>query len=196
MRDRALLRLGAALVLAGAIGVGVPAVLARRTSTLAAGLSALAERRLPAAADAFERASTEGAAVDRAFYNLGVVRAQERQVRDATAAFARAADVTSSPAIAAAAHYNRGVVLAEQGALPQSLAAFAQALRVSPAHEDARINYAIVKARLARAQARRKQDPTPTEQQERERQIAEAPDQLFGFPNRRTTRPVRPATDW
>jgi tetratricopeptide (TPR) repeat protein len=196
MRDAAWVRLGAALVVLGATAVGAQLVVERRACSLSAGLRALAGGQLPAAADAFERASTEGFVIDRALHNLGVVHARQRQSRDATAAFARAADVASSAGIRAASHYNRGVVLAEQGALPQSLAAFAQALRVSPDHEDARINYAIVKARLARAQARRAQDPAAAEQQERERQIAQAPDQAFGFPTRRSTRPVRPASDW
>jgi tetratricopeptide (TPR) repeat protein len=196
MRDVGRVRLGVALVIAGAAIVGAQLLMSRRAASLSAGLGALAGGQLPAAADAFERASTEGTLIDRALHNLGVARARQRQSRDATAAFARAADVASSAAIGAASHYNRGVVLAEQGALPQSLAAFAQALRVSPTHEDARINYAIVRARLARARARNAADPATREQQERERQIAQAPDQAFGFPTRRNTRPVRPATDW
>lgn len=189
----------AAVVLAAGLAlVAAERVAARRPSALPGGLSALAAGQLDTAAAAFDRAMrSEPALADRAAFDLGVTRAAERRMTDAVAAFARAAELTRSVEVRASAHYNRGIVLASLGALPQSLNAFAQALRLAPGHERARINYAIVKARLERNAARRKQDPAADTEREREQQIQQTPDQTYGFTaGRRTTRPVRSATDW
>lgn len=196
---RSVLPAAAAVVLAiGLALVAAERIVARRPSALPGGLAALASRDLDRAAAAFERAmKDEPALADRAAFDLGVTRTAERRGADAVAAFARAAELTPSVEVRASAHYNRGIVLASLGALPQSLSAFAQALRLAPGHERARINYAIVKARLDRNAARRAQDPAADTERDRERQIQQTPDQAYGFTaGRRTTRPVRSATDW
>lgn len=189
----------AAVVLAAGLAlVAAERVAARRPSAVPGGLAALAAGKLDTAAAAFDRAmKSEPTLADRAAFDLGVTRAAERRMSDAAAAFARAAELTTSVEVRASAHYNRGIVLASLGALPQSLNAFAQTLRLAPGHERARINYAIVKARLERNAARRAQDPAADTDREREQQIQQTPDQTYGFTTgRRTTRPVRSATDW
>lgn len=191
-------RLGAVVLALGLALVGAQQVIVRRPSTLPGGLAALATRDFDAAATAFDEAMRrEPSLADRAAFDLGVTRVAQRRYSDAITAFARAADVTQSASVRASAHYNRGIALATLGVLPQSLTAFQQALRVAPTHERARINYAIIKARLDRDNAARAKDPAADRERDRERQIEQTPDQMYGFTSgRRATRPVRSATDW
>lgn len=198
-RSTAVLPWVGALVLAlGLALVAVERLNARRPSALPGGLVALAARDLDTAAAAFDRAMrSEPPLADRAAFDLGVTQVAQRRYGDAITAFARAADLARDDAVRASAHYNRGLVLATLGVLPQSLAAFQQALRVAPGHERARINYAIVRARLDRDAASRATDPAADLERDRERQIQQTPDQVYGFTSgRRATRPVRSATDW
>lgn len=189
---------GVCVLALGVALAGVERLATRHASALPGGMAALSARDLDTAAAAFERALTsEPSLADRAAFDLGVTRTAQRRYADAVTAFARAADLARSDAVRASSHYNRGIALATLGVLPQSLGAFAQALRVRPDHERARINYAIVKARLDRDNAARGQDPDAGRERERERQIQQTPDQQYGFTSgRRATRPVRSATDW
>lgn len=197
-RGRLVVWAGGVILAAGLGIVGMQTVAARRATAFPDGLAALANGDLDRAAAAFDEAMSEGPEVaDRAAFDLGVARNAQSRFAEAATAFSRAADLARTNAIRASAHYNRGIVLATQGALPQSLAAFAQALRAAPDHERARINYAIVKARLARDSSRQGQTPPPESQRDREREIQQTPDQAYGFTSGlRATRPVRSATDW
>lgn len=107
------------------------------------------DRGSAAAAVARYRAAVrDAAAAPVAYYNLGVALARLEQFEEAARSFARAAQAASADREKARAHYNRGVVLARAGDLRESLRAFMEALRRDPSSDDARVNLAIVRARI------------------------------------------------
>jgi tetratricopeptide (TPR) repeat protein len=159
------------------------------------GNAALDAGRLAEAAAAYRDATRDPGAAPLAWLNLGVTLARQQQPAEAARAFARAARLASSDGQAARAHYNRGVVLERSGELRESLAAFMDALRKDPAREDARINLAIVRARLERDQPLAPPPPAPEDDLEEALQQVPAPSYAFTKGVKRT-RPAVAMSDW
>jgi tetratricopeptide (TPR) repeat protein len=151
--------------------------------------------RLAEAAAAYRDAMRDAEAAPLAWFNLGVLLARQRQPAESARAFARAARLASGDAQAARAHYNRGVVLERSGELRESLAAFMDALRKDPAREDARINLAIVRARLERD--RPMSEPPPTPEDDLDEALQQVPAQSYAFTKGvKRTRPAVAVSDW
>jgi Ca-activated chloride channel family protein len=142
---------------------------------------------------AYRRAAEDADAAGVAWFNVGVALAKQEDPKNAAMAFARAAAFLPTEAERSRAHYNRGVVLAD-GELEESARSFVAALRHDPANEDARVNLAIVRARLERDRAK---DPPPPQQDDLEKALQQVPQQSYAFTKgKKSPSPVPVGPDW
>lgn len=149
------------------------------------------EAALPAA----KQSSTQGGRGSIDAYNRGVDLYSDGQFEQAATQFAEAVASMSGGAQRALADYNLGAALFRRGDLQGSLGAFHDSLLLNPDDEDARYNYAFVKARIEREARQDRPQPKLPAQSDADRLLA-----TFGAPNmgthRREERSVRPAKDW
>lgn len=128
-------------------------------------------------------------------YNRGIDLYRSGQFEQAVTQFAEAVTSMPSRAQRALADYNLGAALFRRGDLQGSLGAFRDSLLLNPDDEDARYNYAFVKARIEREARQDRPQSKPPVQSEADRLLG-----TFGAPNmgthRREERSVRPAKDW
>ncbi len=172
-----------------------PAVSAQGLEALRAGNAALDGGRLDVAEARYREAARDSDSAALAWFNLGIVMARRGQDPLAARTFAGAADRATSNADKARAHYNRGVVLARAKQLREALGAFMEALRRDPAHQAARVNFAIVRARLER-ESKSRATPPPDSPDETREALEQVPAQSFAFTRGgRTSRPAG-ANDW
>lgn len=158
------------------------------------GNAALDRGRTGEAIAAYRRAAEDADAAGVAWFNAGVALARQADPKNAAMAFARAAAFLRTDVERSRAHYNRGVVLEQGAELEESARAFVAALRHDPANEDARVNLAIVRARLERD---RRNDPPPPQQDDLEKALQQVPQQSYAFTKgRRTPSPVPVGPDW
>jgi len=172
------------------------AVWAQSLDALRAGNVALDAGRLDVADAHYREAARDADLAALAWLNLGLVMARRGQDEIAARTFAGASERATANADKARAQYNRGVVLARAGQLRESLGAFMESLRRDPAHEGARVNFAIVRARLER-ESRSRATPPPDSPDETRQALEQVPAQSFAFARgARKTRPVRAGDDW
>jgi tetratricopeptide (TPR) repeat protein len=159
------------------------------------GNAALDRGRTREAIAAYRRAAEDPDAAGMAWFNAGVALARQEDPKNAAMAFARAAAFLGTDAERSRAHYNRGVVLADVAELEEGARAFVAALRHDPANEDARVNLAILRARLERD--RSKDPPPPQQQDDLEKALQQVPQQSYAFTKgRKTPSPVPVGPDW
>jgi tetratricopeptide (TPR) repeat protein len=91
-------------------------------------------------------------------FNEGVARHGEGEVAEAADLFRRSSEAARATPLESPSRYNLGLSLYERGDLSNALNAFGAALLLNPADDDARYNYAYVKARLE--SSRERQDST------------------------------------
>jgi Ca-activated chloride channel family protein len=181
---------GALLVLA----LPVRAAAADGWEAIREGNAALDRGRTREAIAAYRRAAEDAEAAAVAWFNVGVALARQEDPKNAAMAFARAAAFYKSDAERSRAHYNRGVVLEQGAELEESARAFVAALRHDPSNEDARVNLAIVRARLERDRAN---DPPPPQQDDLEKAMQQVPQQSYAFTKgKKTPSPVPVGPDW
>jgi tetratricopeptide (TPR) repeat protein len=169
---------------------------AQGIEALRAGNAAFDARRLDVAEARYREAARDTDAAPLAWLNLGLVMAARGQDALAARTFAGAADRAASDADKARAHYNRGVVLARSGQLREALGAFMESMRRDPRREDARVNFAIVRARLEQ-ENRGRATPPPEAPDETRQALEQVPAQSFAFTQgARKTRPVKAGDDW
>lgn len=181
-----------------AIGLAVtaPAVLAQGRDAIRAGNAALDAGRLDVAEARYREAARDSDTASVAWFNLGLVMARRGQDEVAARTFAGAAERAASNSDKARAQYNRGIVLARGGQLREALGAFMEALRRDPAHENARVNFTIVRARIER-ESRGRATPPPDPSDETREALEQVPAQSFAFTRgTRKQRPVRAGDDW
>jgi tetratricopeptide (TPR) repeat protein len=159
------------------------------------GNAALDRGRTHEAIEAYRRAAQDGDAAAIAWFNVGVALAKQDDPKNAAMAFARSAAFYKTDGERARAHYNRGIMLERTEELDESARAFIAALRHDPSNDDARINLAIVRARLERE--RSKQPPPPSPQDDLEKALQQVPQQSYAFnKGKKQQRPVTAGSDW
>jgi hypothetical protein len=159
------------------------------------GNAALDRGRTREAIEVYRRAAQDGEVAAVAWFNVGVALAREDDPKNAAMAFARSAAFYKTDGERARAHYNRGVMLERTEELEESARAFIAALRSDPSNDDARINLAIVRARLERE--RSKQPPPPSPQDDLEKALQQVPQQSYAFTKgKKQPRPVTAGSDW
>jgi Ca-activated chloride channel family protein len=142
-----------------------------------------------------QAASDDAAVAAIAWFNVGVALAKQDEPKNAAMAFARSAAFYQTDGERARAHYNRGIMLERNDELEESARAFVAALRADPSSDDARVNLAIVRARLERD--RSKQPPPPSPQDELEKALQQVPEQSYAFnKGKKQQRPVTAGSDW
>ncbi len=110
-------------------------------------------------------------------------------------AFARSAAFYKTDPERGRAHYNRGIMLERTEELEESARAFIAALRADPSNDDARINLAIIRARLERDKS--KDPPPPSPQDDLEKALQQVPQQSYAFnKGKKQQRPVTAGSDW
>lgn len=198
--ERAWVRRPARVTAAAAVGallvlvVPVRAGAADGWDAIREGNAALDRGRTREAIAAYRRAAEDADAAAVAWFNVGVALAKQEDPRNAAMAFARAAAFFQTEAERSRAHYNRGVVLADGAELEESARALVAALRHDPSNEDARVNLAIVRARLER---NRSKDPPPPQQDDLEKALQQVPQQSYAFTKgKKTPSPVPVGPDW
>ena len=172
-----------------------PAGAADGWEALREGNAALQRGRTREAIAAYRRAAEEADAAAIAWFNVGVALARQDDPKNAAMAFARSAAFYKTDVERARAHYNRGIMLERNEELEESARSFIAALRHDPDHDDARINLAIVRARLERDRA--KEPPPPSPQDDLEKALQQVPQQDYAFTKgRKQQRPVTAGSDW
>jgi Ca-activated chloride channel family protein len=130
-----------------------------------------------------------------AWFNVGVALAKQDEPKNAAMAFARSAAFYQTDGERSRAHYNRGIMLERNEELEESARAFVAALRADPANDDARVNLAIIRARLERD--RSKEPPPPSPKDDLEKALQQVPDQNYAFnKGKKQQRPVTAGSDW
>jgi tetratricopeptide (TPR) repeat protein len=171
-----------------------PAAAADGWDAIREGNAALDRGRTREAIAAYRRAAEDADAAGIAWFNAGVALATQSDPKNAAMAFARAAAFLRTDLERSRAHYNRGVVLERGAELEESARAFVAALRHDPSNEDARVNLAIVRARLERD---RQDDPPPPQQDDLEKALQQVPQQSYAFTKgRKAPSPVPVGPDW
>ena len=159
------------------------------------GNAALDRGRTREAIEVYRRAAQDGDVAAVAWFNVGVALARQDDPKNAAMAFARSAAFYRTDGERARAHYNRGIMLERTEELEESARAFIAALRYDPSDDDARINLAIVRARLERS--RSKQPPPPSPQDDLEKALQQVPQQSYAFTKgKKQPRPVTAGSDW
>jgi Ca-activated chloride channel homolog len=159
------------------------------------GNTALDAGRTQQAIAAYRRAAEDADAAAIAWFNVGVALARQDDAKNAAMAFARAAAFFKTDPERARAHYNRGIMLERTVELEESARAFVAALRADPANDDARVNLAIIRARLERDKAN--QPPPPPPQDELEKALQQVPQQTYAFSKgKKQQKPVTAGSDW
>jgi Ca-activated chloride channel family protein len=144
---------------------------------------------------AYRRAAQDADAAAVAWFNVGVALATQDDPKNAAMAFARSAAFYKSDGERSRAHYNRGIMLERAEELEESARAFIAALRHDPSNDDARINLAIIRARLERD--RSKDPPPPSPQDDLEKALQQVPQQSYAFTKgKKQPRPVTAGSDW
>jgi Ca-activated chloride channel family protein len=171
-----------------------PAAAADGWDAIREGNAALDRGRTREAIAAYRRAAEDADAAGIAWFNAGVALATQSDPKNAAMAFARAAAFLRTDLERSRAHYNRGVVLERGAELEESARAFVAALRHDPSNEDARVNLAIVRARLERD---RQDDPPPPQPDDLEKALQQVPQQSYAFTKgRKAPSPVPVGPDW
>jgi Ca-activated chloride channel homolog len=130
-----------------------------------------------------------------AWFNVGVALARQNEPKNAAMAFARSAAFYQTDGERSRAHYNRGIMLERNEELEESARAFIAALRADPSNDDARVNLAIVRARLERD--RSKDPPPPSPKDDLEKALQQVPEQNYAFnKGKKQQRPVTAGSDW
>jgi tetratricopeptide (TPR) repeat protein len=156
---------------------------------------ALDRGRTREAIAAYRRAAQDADAAAIAWFNVGVALAKQDDPKNAAMAFARSAAFYKSDGERSRAHYNRGLMLERTEELEESARAFIAALRHDPSNDDARINLAIIRARLERD--RSKDPPPPSPQDDLEKALQQVPQQSYAFnKGKKQPRPVTAGSDW
>ena len=159
------------------------------------GNAALDRGRTQEAIAAYRRAAQDADAAAIAWFNVGVALARQDDPKNAAMAFARSAAFYKTDAERGRAHYNRGIMLERTEELEESARAFIAALRADPSNDDARVNLAIVRARLERD--RSKDPPPPSPQDDLEKALQQVPQQSYAFTKgKKQPRPVTAGSDW
>ena len=111
-------------------------------------------------------------------------------------AFARSAALYKGDKLGASrAHYNRGIMLEHTEELEESARAFIAALRADPNNDDARVNLAIIRARLERN--RNNEPPPPSPKDDLEKALQQVPQQSYQFTKgQKKQMPARGGSDW
>ncbi|MEO5819414.1 MAG: VWA domain-containing protein [Vicinamibacteraceae bacterium] len=159
------------------------------------GNAALDRGRTREAIEAYRRAAQDTDAAAIAWFNVGVALAKQDDPKNAAMAFARSAAFYKTDPERARAHYNRGIMLERTEELEESARSFIAALRHDPANDDARVNLAIIRARLERE--RSKEPPPPSPQDDLEKAMQQVPQQSYAFnKGKKQQRPVTAGSDW
>jgi hypothetical protein len=144
----------------------------------------------------YRKAASDDAEVAAiAWFNVGVALAKQGDPKNAAMAFARSAAFYQTDGERSRAHYNRGIMLERNEELEESARAFTAALRADPSNDDARVNLAIIRARLERN--RSKEPPPPSPKDDLEKALQQVPDQNYAFnKGKKQQRPVTAGSDW
>lgn len=124
-------------------------------------------------------------------FDLGLAKAARGELAEAAAAFQLAASTAASRADEARSRYNRGTVLVLAGALEEGIGELVAALRLDPDNDNARVNLAIARARLARQPPAR----SPSAEDLR-RALDDIRDPSFQFRNDGSRAARRSERDW
>lgn len=163
--------------------------------TIREGNALLDRGRTREAIEAYRRAAQDADAAALAWFNVGVALARQGDPKNAAMAFARSAAFYKTDAERGRAHYNRGIMLERNEELEESARAFIAALRSDPSNDDARVNLAIVRARLERE--RSKEPPPPSPQDDLQKALQQVPQQNYAFTKgKKQPRPVTAGSDW
>jgi Ca-activated chloride channel homolog len=172
----------------------LPASAADGWDAIREGNAALDRGRTQEAIAAYRRAAQDTDAAAIAWFNVGVALARQDDPKNAAMAFARSAAFYKSDTERGRAHYNRGIMLERTEELEESARAFIAALRADPSNDDARINLAIVRARLERDKS--KDPPPPSPQDDLEKALQQVPQQSYAFTKgKKQQRPVTAGSD-
>jgi len=176
--------------------VAAPASAADGQDAIREGNVALDAGRTKEAIAAYRHAAEDADVAGLAWFNVGVALAKEDEARNAAMAFARSAALYRSDRIGASrAHYNRGIMLEHTDELEESARAFIAALRADPNNDDARVNLAIIRARLERN--RDKEPPPPSPKDDLEKALQQVPQQSYSFTKgQKKQLPARGGNDW
>ena len=159
------------------------------------GNAALDRGKTQEAITAYRRAAQDTDAAAIAWFNVGVALAKQDDPKNAAMAFARSAAFYKADPERGRAHYNRGIMLERNEELEESARAFIAALRADPSNDDARVNLAIIRARLERDKS--KNPPPPSPQDDLEKALQQVPQQSYAFnKGRKQQRPAPAGSDW